>query len=173
MNEINMTLGLDVSAYCTIDVPEDTELTKENLIAIARKAVEDREYNGKEAMFEPDWTTECALRIVEVVVNDEERFRDIPVDASPFDAGQVLASFLKGHVPLLSVINSAAEFRLIDRPVMEAHRGTFKCPGAEAIEVDFECRKGAAQEEMDLAFFQALAQIGTVEYFSIDCQAKP
>ncbi|MBU9211664.1 hypothetical protein [Burkholderia multivorans] len=167
MKKIHMTLGVDLSAYTTIELAEDTELTQEDLVAIARKAMEDGEHNGKDVIFEPDWGTESALRIVSVTADDEEVLADIPVDASPFDAGQVLVSFLRGHVPLQAVINSAAEFRLIDQPVMEAHRGTLTLPGAEAIEVEFECRKGATREEKDLAFLEALDQIGTVDYVAV------
>jgi hypothetical protein len=56
---------------------------------------------------------------------------------------------------------------LINEPVMEVHRGTFKLPGAKVVDVDFEVRKGATREEKDLAFFEALAQIGTVDYVAI------
>lgn len=168
MNDIHMTLGLDVSAYCTLKVPEDVDPTKENLIAIAREAAENRRYNGKEVMFEPDWGTENALRIVIVTAGDEEVLTDTPVDASPFDAGHVLANFLKGRVPLHAVINSAAEYRLIDRPVMEAYRGSLSLPGVGGIEVEFQCRKGATREEKDLAFLEALAQYSEIDYVAAE-----
>lgn len=164
MKQISMTLGLDVSAYCTIELPKDVGLTKKNLIAIAREAAGSRRYNGKDVMFEPDWGTENALRIVSVAADDEEVLSDTPVDASPFDAGQVLANFLKGHVPLQGVINSAAEFRLIDQSVMESYRGSISLPGVGGVEVEFQCRKGATREEKDLAFLEALAQYGEIDY---------
>jgi hypothetical protein len=50
---------------------------------------------------------------------------------------------------------------LIDEPVMETHHGVFETPNGEEIEVEFSVRKGATREEMDLAFFKALAQVGS------------
>jgi hypothetical protein len=37
----------------------------------------------------------------------------------------------------------------------------------ESIEVEFEARVGATREEKDLAFFNALAQVGRVDYLAI------
>ncbi|MDR9108087.1 hypothetical protein FEP41_05840 [Burkholderia multivorans] len=65
------------------------------------------------------------------------------------------------------MLNSAAQARLIDEAVTEAFTGYLKLPGADRVQVDFMCRKGATQEENDLAFLQALAQIGTVDYVAV------
>jgi hypothetical protein len=44
---------------------------------------------------------------------------------------------------------------------MEAHRGVFETPNGEEIEIEFLVRKGATREEIDLAFFEALAKAGS------------
>lgn len=41
MKKLIITLGQDLSAYATIEVPAETDLSDESLAAIARKAVED------------------------------------------------------------------------------------------------------------------------------------
>jgi hypothetical protein len=158
-----------MSCYATIKVPEDTPLTRESLGKIVEHVLSHAEWQGEEVIFDEDWSTTCAARIVNVL--DEKGnylIEDMAIDPSPYDAGQALQSWLRGYGPTLqAVINYAAEARLIDEPVMEAHRGAFKLPGAEIINVEFEVRKGATREEKDLAFFEALAQIGTVDYVAI------
>jgi hypothetical protein len=113
-------------------------------------------------MFEEDWGTTCAARVVSV--RDEKGkylVEDMAIDPSPYDAGQALQSWLRGYAPLEAVINSAAKARLIDEPVMESHRGVFETPNGEEIEITFEVRKGATDEEVNLAFFDALAEVGS------------
>jgi hypothetical protein len=169
--ELNMrlTIGQDLSCYATIEIPEDTPLTRETLGEIVHRVVEEAEWQGKEVEFETDWSTTCAARVV--CVQDENQnylVEDMAIDPSPFDAGQGLMNWLRGYgTTFEGVINTAAEAKLIDEPVMELHRGTLKLPGAESIEVEFEVRKGATREEKDLAFLKAVAQpraIATVDY---------
>lgn len=158
-------IGQDMSCYANIEIPEDTPLTRDALKEIVERVIDDGEWNGEEVVFEEDWSTTCAARVVSV--RDEKGnylAEDVAIDPSPFDAGQQLQNWLKGHGSLQSVISAAAKFNLIDEPVMEQYAGHIKLPGCGYIQVDFECRKGATREEKDLAFFEALAQIGTVDY---------
>lgn len=91
MKKLYVTIGQDLSAYATIEVSADTDLSEEKLAAIANKAVED-------AVFDPDWSTVCALRVVSVTDQDGGyHIEDIAVEPSPYAAGQVLGSFLKGY----------------------------------------------------------------------------
>jgi len=165
-----VTIGQDMSCYATVQVPEDTPLTREALGEIVRHVVEDLEWQGKEVVFEEDWSTACAARVVSV--QDEKGHHlveDMAIAPSPYDAGQTLMGWLRGHgLTLQTVINSAAKANLINEPVMEVHRGTLKLPGAKVIDVQFEARKGATREEKDLAFFESLAQIGAVDYVDIE-----
>jgi hypothetical protein len=163
---LKLTIGQDLSCYATIDIPEDTPLTREALGEIVHHIVEEAEWQGKEVRFNVDWSTTCAARVV--CVQDENQnylVEDMAIDPSPFDAGQGLMIWLRWHsMTLEGVVNYAVAFRLIDEPVMELHRGTLKIPGAEPVEVEFEVRKGATREEKDLAFFKAIAQIAKVDY---------
>lgn len=129
--KINVCFGQDLSAYANaeIDVPDGA--SKEEIIARIRAFTESADFD--EVVFDEDWGTACALRIVSVQ-----------------NGG-----------------NYILEDKLITPVVMEVHRGSLKLPGAETIEVEFECRKGATMEEKDLAFLEALAQIGTVDYVAI------
>jgi hypothetical protein len=158
-----VTIGQDLSCYATITIPEDTPLTREALTEIVNQVLSNCEWQGQEVLFDEDWSTTCAARVVSV--RDEKGnylVEDMAIEPSPYDAGQVLQSWLRGYGPTLqAVINSAAEARLIDEPVMESHHGVFETPNGEEIEVEFEVRKGATREEVCLAFFEELAEIGS------------
>lgn len=56
---------------------------------------------------------------------------------------------------------------MIAAPQMVTYTGYLKLPGTERIQLDFDVRKGATQAEKDLAFFNALAQLGTVDYLAV------
>jgi len=158
-----VTIGQDMSCYATIQISEDTPLTRESLEEIVEHVLSNVEWQGEEVLFDEDWSSTCATRIVRI--RDEKGnylVEDMAIAPSPSDAGQVLQRWLCGYGPTLqAVINSAAKARLIDEPVMETHRGVFETPNGEEIEVEFSARKGATREEMDLAFFEALAQAGS------------
>jgi hypothetical protein len=166
---LEVTIGQDLACYATIEVPDDTPLTRDALGEIVRYVVEELEWKGKEVVFEADWSTTCAARVVSV--QDENRnnlVEDMAIAPSPFDAGQALMNWLRGYGMILEgVINSAVEARIIDEPVMELHRGALQFPGVEPLELEFEVRKGATREEKDLAFLEALAQIATVYYDTV------
>jgi hypothetical protein len=163
-----VTIGQDMSCYATIQVPENTPLTREALTEIVNEILENCEWQGEEVLFEEDWSTTRASRIVSI--RDEKGnylVEDMAIDPCPYDAGQVLQSWLRGYGPTLqAVINSAAEARMIDEPVMDVRSGVFETPNGEVIKVEFSVRKGATREEIDLAFFEALALVGSVRVVS-------
>jgi hypothetical protein len=168
--KLNVVLGQDLSAYAEIEIEVPDNASKEEIVEKIRAFSESADF--EETVFDEDWSTVCALRIVTATTpkggSTEYILQDVPLEPSPFDAGQTLQSWLKGHGPSLqTVISEAAAHCLIDEPVMEVHRGYFKLPGAARIEVDFEVRKGATREEKDLAFLEALAQIGTLDYVAM------
>lgn len=163
-----MTLAVDVAAYCEVDLPDDTVMTESNLKAIASEIFTDYTYKGVNYSFDPDWSTEGALRIVSAKQGDDVVAEGVPVEPCYHDTGTEFVSWLNGSQSLEQAIEaSEAMLNERDRGVIEVYRGAFKLPGAEAIEVNFECRKGATREEKDLAFFSALADLGTVDYLCI------
>jgi hypothetical protein len=163
-----MTIGKYLPCYATIQIPEDTPLTRESLEEIVEHVMIHEEWGEEEVIFEIEtrWSSAREVRVASVR-DDKGNYlvEDMAIDVSPCYAGQTLMGWLRRYGPTFeAVINSAAEARLIDEPVMETHHGTLKLPGAKAIDAEFSVRKGATREEMDLAFFEALAQIGTVDY---------
>ncbi|MDR9060624.1 hypothetical protein [Burkholderia multivorans] len=164
-----VTIGQDLSCYATIQIPEDTPLTRETLMEIVNHVLDNQEWKGEEVYMEEDWSSVCAARVVSVRDKKGNHLvENMAIDPSPYDAGQTLMSWLRGYGPTLeTMLNSAAQARLIDEAVTEAFTGYLKLPGADRVQVDFMCRKGATQEENDLAFLQALAQIGTVDYVAV------
>lgn len=163
-----MTLAVDVAAYCAVDLPDETVMTESNLKAIASEVFSDRTYKGESYSFDPDWSTEGALRIVSAKQGDDVVAEGVPVQPCYYDTGTEFVSWLNGSQSLEQAIEaSEAMLNERDRGVIEVHRGTFKLPGARSTEVDFKCRKGATREEKDLAFFSALGELGTVDYLCI------
>ena len=166
--KVKVTLGQDVAAYADIemDVPDGT--TEKELAAM----LHDRFVNegDEEPVFDEDWSTASSLRIVCAVDQDGNYIsQDCAIEPSPFDAGQCLQLWLKGYSgSLQAVIEASVRACLIPELKMETHKGTFTLPGMESIEVEFGVRVGATREEKDLAFFEALAQVGRVDYPSID-----
>lgn len=168
MSKKTMTLAVDVAAYCTVDLPDDTVMTESNLKDIASEVLTERVYKGQDCSFDTDWSTEDALRIVSAQQGDDVVTEGVPVQPCYYDTGTEFVSWLNGSQSLEQAIEaSEAMLNERDRGVIEVHRGTFKLPGAKSSEVDFKCRKGATREEKDLAFFSALAELGTVDYLCI------
>lgn len=152
MKKLLVTLGQDLSAYATIEVPADTDLSDDNLAAIARKAVEN-------TVFEADWSTVNALRVV-VVNDDEGKFvhSEVPVELCCYEGGAALEAFLRGHVGFDALINAAVQARLIEPSTQAAFSGHLTTPAGESMQVNFYARAAATQTELDLAFFHALCQ---------------
>jgi len=75
MKKLFATLGQDLSAYATIELPADTDLSEDTLSRIAQEAVE-----KGDIVFDAEWSSLCALRIV--CVTDDEGIcvmEDLPV----------------------------------------------------------------------------------------------
>lgn len=159
-------IGRDLSDYSLISIPLDTSMTEERLAEIVTKVLESGEWMGKKVPFEAAFDTTCAARILSVEDEDGDTiFENVNLEPSPYNAGQVLKLWLNGRGKSLDdVIKEAVKSKLIDEPVMEVYRGIFKPDGAEAIDVEFECRKGATRAEKDMAFLDALTKKGAVNY---------
>lgn len=160
-----------MSCYATVEIPDDTPLTRDALEKITEEILSGK-WENEEVMFEEDWSTTCAARVVRVCNKQGVNLvEDMAIDPSPFDAGQALMGWLRSagkvtKVPFDAVINSAVQAGIIEAPKMVAHVGRLKLAGNKAIDAEFECRENATQEELDLAFFRVLCDSGTVEYFS-------
>ncbi|MFZ5509977.1 MAG: hypothetical protein ACOZCP_07975 [Pseudomonadota bacterium] len=110
MKKLIITLGQDLSAYATIEVSAETDLSDETLAAIARKAVED---DG--TVFDEDWSTVNALRVVLVQDDRGNIIRsDVPVESSCYEGGVALQSYLKGAIGFDALVNSALQAKLIE-----------------------------------------------------------
>lgn len=108
MKKLIITLGQDLSAYATVEVPADTDLSEEHLVAIARNAVD-------EAVFDADWSTVNALRVVLVQDDKGNIIRsDVPVESSCYEGGVALQSFLKGAIGFDALVSSALQAKLIE-----------------------------------------------------------
>lgn len=155
--KLTMTLGQDLSCYASIKIPANVDLSPENLSKIASEA-------AGNVVFEADWSTCCALRVVSV--SDAKRgnlVEDLVVEPTPFDAGQQLSLFLGGRIEWHQLLDSASSFGLISPVETQVMLGRIALP-SEDMALRFQVRKGATQMEMDVAFFHALCQIASVEY---------
>lgn len=160
-NQLKIVVGQDYAAYAEINVPIGTDLSDENLADIANTAIEDW-------VFDVDYSTGSSLRIVSVHDQTGKIIKsDIPIDASTYDSGMALQTFLSGQSNLADLVQSAADAKLID-PIDEVviYAGHLKYPGG-LVAVDFQARKDATQAELDLAFLQGLAQICTIGYLAV------
>lgn len=162
--KLSVTLGQDLSAYAEVEIDVKDDASREEIIEKIRAFTESTDF--EDVVFDEDWSTTCALRIVSAVKEDGSYIlEDVALEPSPFDGGQGFMSWLRGHAPLKSAIRAAVSAAWTEEGgTVEVYRGTFKLPGADVVEVEFECRKGATREEKDLAFFEALAQVATVDY---------
>jgi len=127
MKKLIITLGQDLSAYATVEVPADTDLSDENLVAIARDAVD-------EAVFDEDWSTVNALRVV-LVQDDKGNIihSDVPVESSCYEGGVALQSYLKGAIGLDALVGSALQAKLIEPSEQVAFTGRGTTSGGHEI----------------------------------------
>lgn len=164
--KLNVVLGQDLSAYAEIEIETPDDSSEEEIVRRVRAFTESADF--EETVFDEDWSSTCALRIVSVKNGNDYILEDVALEPSPYDGGQGFMGWLRGNTTFKSAINGAVEAAWIERETsVDVYRGTFTLPGAEVIEVEFECRKSATREEKDLAFLEALAQIGTVDYVAI------
>lgn len=158
---IRITLGMDLAAYAetTLTVPDTA--TNEEIIEAAREASA-----SDDLVFDEDWNTRSDLRIVSARdAAGNYLIQDHHFEPGYVDPGVAVRDWLNGAPKGLSaVVDEAVRCALIPPPVMETYHGSLTVPGAEAIEVKFECRQGASCEEKDLAFLAALAQIAKIHH---------
>lgn len=160
--KLNVVLGQDLSAYAEIEIEAPEGSSKEEIIRRIRAFTESADF--EEAVFDEDWSSTCALRIVSVKNGSDYILEDVALEPSPYDGGQGFMGWLRGNTTFKSAINGAVEAAWIEREASVVYRGTFTLPGGETTEVEFQCRKGATREEKDLAFLEALAQYGEIDY---------
>jgi hypothetical protein len=161
LNLLKIKIDREMTTRAVIFAPMDTPLTRESLTKIAYHISEDGGWEGEPVSFDPVPGITWATR---VAVEDDDGnilVSELAIDPNPLETGLVLDFWLNGECGTFQdVLRSAVEQRLIEPLVMEKRRGSYTTPGGETIEVEFEARKGATQEEIDLAFFQALAKAG-------------
>jgi hypothetical protein len=161
LNLLQITIDREMTTRAVIFAPEDTPLTRESFTKIAYHIRRGGGWNDEPVPFDPIPEMTRATR---VTVEDDDGnilVNELAIDPNPWEAGLALGFWLNGEYGTFQdVLRSAVEQRLIEPPVMEKRRGSYTTPGGETIEVEFEARKGATQEEIDLAFFQALAKAG-------------
>lgn len=165
MKKVEVTFGQDMSAYANVDLNVPDNASRDEIIEAIRAFTGSADF--EELVFDEDWSTVSSLRVVSVKNGDGYVLEDVPIEPSPFDCGQMFTSWLKGHMDLGKAISGSLKFAGIEGSEEEVYLGTLELPGADNIEVEFKCRKGATQEEKDLAFFQALAQIATYSTVAI------
>jgi hypothetical protein len=164
--KLNVVLGQDLSAYAEIEIEAPEDSSEEEIVRRVRAFTESANFD--KAVFDEDWSTTCALRIVHVKNGNDYILEGVALEPSPYDGGQIKREASRGNTTFKSAINGAVEAAWIKREAsVDVYRGTLTLPSAEIIEVEFECRKGATREEKDLAFLESLAQIGTVDYVAI------
>ncbi|MBU0501439.1 MAG: hypothetical protein KJ558_10110 [Gammaproteobacteria bacterium] len=84
MTRLTITVGVDLTAYATIGVPADTDLSAPSLLALLRQeGLEDME-------FVPDWATANGLRVV--CATGPNGWAAFPPD----EAGVSLKAFMEG-----------------------------------------------------------------------------
>lgn len=54
-----------------------------------------------------------------------------------------------------------------EKETLEYFQGTFELPGMEPLRIEFACKPGASQVEVDAAYLAALAQQAEINYLSV------
>ena len=119
MQEYEIRIGKDVSAYATILVDLDHAPTEEEVLEIAKAHHEAENSTGLEV----DWETQSGLRVlhVEGTPGTPYLFEDLPVEPVYYDAGQLLETALGGALSEASAaarvfpLLEAANFLCTDR----------------------------------------------------------
>lgn len=161
-----MDLAVSLSAYATVALPADTEMTPENLKAVAKQMDSEGD-----VVFAPDWGTMNSFRIVSCREGEDVVVEDLPIVPSYHDVGTNFTSWMSGHQSLADALLSSTEMLPTSSAgIVEVFTGFVKVAGAGRVQVDFECRKGATSEEQDLAFLDAMGKIVEVGYVALGDQ---
>lgn len=164
MSKKEMTLGKNVCAYTVVELPEETDMSIENLKQIACQVFASGGFNGKDVEFTPEWDTDSSRRIVHVMNDGAQDLSDITLENQDVEADQSFNLWLKGKASLKDAI-VATEWPLsLDLSIEEIHEACFSIAGV-SLRVSFACRKGATKEEKDLAMLVALENAGA----SVEC----
>ncbi|OGT90128.1 MAG: hypothetical protein A2286_00070 [Gammaproteobacteria bacterium RIFOXYA12_FULL_61_12] len=159
---ITIWVARDVTSFCTVTVPSDTDLSDEALVELALDADNQEEFDGR-LMGSSESKELCVL-----AVRDEQgrdlREEELAVSPSFVKGGHAARDFLRGRQSLADMVNSAADAKLIDQPAWIARKGYLETPDGETIEVPISVRRGATQAELELALIQALAQKCTIGF---------
>jgi hypothetical protein len=170
MNEIKLEIGVDVSAYATLDVPHGYASDPDSLRPLVDKLIED-------GQFEVDWDSSGGTRIVRVLGatsqpqdGDARRLDGYRYEASFQDAGYSLREFLCREIDLQALVANAAGYGLIPSvgwkgadgdvasertPVMETRTGMLTI-GEATLSAPIKVRKGASDAELRLALIDAV-----------------
>ena len=92
--KINVMLGQDMSAYADVELDVPDNASKEEIIERVQEFTDNADFS--DVVFDEDWSTTCALRIVSIKIGNDLLLEEVPLEPSPFDAGQVLQSWLRG-----------------------------------------------------------------------------
>ncbi|MCD5327896.1 hypothetical protein ACFFU8_09320 [Chromobacterium piscinae] len=111
MKTVDILFGVDLSAYVSteVQIPADVDL-KTWLLEYGPSIVED-------LVFDENWGTQDALRVVEVKHSGNTVLSDLPLAPSPYDRGLLAETFIKKHwdelVTLSIPQNILADFQTV------------------------------------------------------------
>lgn len=162
MGTKTMTLGVNLSAYADVALPDGMATTKESLIAFAKKVEGD-------VVFLEDWGTQEGLRVVQINIDGKSEIIGASVYRDPRDSGQAFDTFIRGQTSLVEAVTEV----IGGSETVEVHQGFVSIRG-NRVQVDFQVRNGATNEEKEIAFLAALLESDGVEadYFSLGETAK-
>ncbi len=155
--KVNVTLGIDLSAYAEVEVDVDLAEDVDALIE-AVNAVP-----NPELYFEVDWENYSGKRIVMARDDlDHALGADLPLEAVPYNGGYALRSWLKGQSKggLAELVADAEKAMLIDPVENVTYTGTLTGPQGASTALGFVARRGACKEELLIALVNALAEEG-------------
>lgn len=170
MSKITLEIGVDVSAYATVDVPDGHTMDPDSLRPLVDRLIED-------GQFEIDWDSSDGTRILRMSgVSDEpkdsdaRRLEHYRYEPSYHHAGYSLRAFLHGEIDLQALAAEAASCGLIPSvgwkgadgdvpsertPVMETRTGMLTI-GEVTLSAQINVRKDATDAELRLALIDAV-----------------
>lgn len=110
--KVKVTFGQDLSAYAEVDVKLKDGLTNQEVINEIKEYASSSDFD--DIVFTEEWSTQCALRIVSVTIDDGETIiTDQPIEPSCYETGAAFSSWLKGRTTLDAAIESAKYAKVI------------------------------------------------------------
>ena len=80
--KLNVVLGQDLSAYAEIEIEAPEDSSEEEIVRRVRAFTESADF--KETVFDEDWSSTCALRIVSVKNGNDYILEDVALEPSPY-----------------------------------------------------------------------------------------